>query len=268
MSAASSGSMWPMTAGGTLARHLDERRRGELFVHLFEGVGGERRRSARPARRRADAGRPDRSTSARSAGCSLAISAKASMKLACDRRTEMRLTSLQGTKSPGRAARRRDRKAETHAPHDGAARGVDAGHDERPVADVEQHVLYAHELAALDVEHLVVEHGVDQGDLVAGSDAPASWSAVADSTQSAAVDVDLGDLVPGRAELLVVAAHDAAGDGGRFAGQGGEHVEQLAEVGARRRRRPSSTRARKALIGRGRHPRSCGRPFWSASRSR
>ena len=50
--------------------------------------------------------------------------------------------------------------------------------------------------------------------------------------EAAAVDVDLADLRPRGAQLLVVAPHDEGGDRGGLAGKRGEHVEQLAQVGA------------------------------------
>ncbi len=83
-------------------RHLDQRGRGAAPASIscsVSAASGAFSAASTAARSR---GPTWPTTSARSAGCSSAISVKASMKLARDRRTEMRLTSSQGTKSPGR----------------------------------------------------------------------------------------------------------------------------------------------------------------------
>jgi len=219
--------------GGPPARHLDEGRRDELVVHLLERVSGEWR-----IQRGQHGGALVRTDLADDVG-EVGRMELGDLGEGLDEvgpreahRNEIDVGPGHKVAGPRRQAARQ--KAEAHAAHDGAARGVDAGHHEAIVADLEQDVLHADELATFDVEHLIVEHGVDQGDLFARQRGGREVARRHGKYEPSAVDVDLADLLPRHAQLLVVATDDAGRDRGRFGRQRREHVEQFAELRAGR----------------------------------
>jgi hypothetical protein len=95
--------------------------------------------------------------------------------------------------APRQAARE---ETETEASRQSAGARVDTAHDEVAVAGLEQHVLYAHEHAAPHVEHLVVEHGLDEGELVAADRGMLEIGGEAREVELLGVDVDLRDVRP------------------------------------------------------------------------
>jgi hypothetical protein len=95
--------------------------------------------------------------------------------------------------APRQAARQ---EAETEASHQGARTGVDAAHAQFAVVRLEQHVLHAHEDAAPHVEHLVVEHRFDEGELVVADRGGLEIGGEAREMELLGIDVDLRDLRP------------------------------------------------------------------------
>ena len=131
--------------------------------------------------------------------------------------------------APRQAARE---EAETEAPRQGAGAGVDAAHDEAAVAGLEQHVLHAHEHAAAHVEHLVVEHRVDERELVAAERGRLEVGGEAREVQLLGVDVDLGDLLPRGADLSSSRSTKKPVTTAVVGGAEGDHIEQLADLRA------------------------------------
>ena len=146
----------------------------------------------------------------------------------------MRLTSSQGTKSPLRRGRRRERKPRPKRRASAPELGVDAGDHELALARLEQDVLHAHEGAAAHVEHLVVEHARRRARArrraARPPRAPSSGHA---EQQPLAVDVDLARPAPRRrASCSSSRSMKKAVTTGGSVGVLGDHVDELADLDA------------------------------------
>ena len=164
--------------------------------------------------------------SAMSAACRSASSVKASMKLRRESAQRDQVDVVPGDELPLLAAA--GEEPQTDAPQHGRAAGVDARHDQAAAAALERDVLHAEELAPRHVEHLVVEHLVDQGDLVGAQRGGRELLERDRQPQLAAVEIELRDLGPARAQLLVVVSEDQARHDRRLRQQGDDHVGHVA----------------------------------------
>ena len=122
---------------GALARHLDQRRRGELFVHLFEGVGGQRRVQG-GQHGGALTGADLADDVGEVGGVQLGDLGEGVDEVGLREAHRDEVDVGPGHEVAGARRQAARQKAEPHAPHDGAARGVDAAHHEarrrRPAA--------------------------------------------------------------------------------------------------------------------------------------
>ena len=132
--------------------------------------------------------------------------------------------------APLRQAAREEPEAE--APRQRGRARVDAADHEVVLGRLEHDVLHAHEGAAAHVQHLVVEQGVDERELVRAQRRRLDGLERDAEQQTLAVDVDLGDLRPRGRELALVAVDEEGGDDRRLEGGAGDHVRELADLPA------------------------------------